>query len=128
MAIKVVNDYIVPAGVGVLDIGLKKWDESRLKVNPKAMEFAPIAPLAIVGAGTLARVANFMSRYDEPIKMAVAASMPGVVNKIYDWIVKPVAPTASYAGNRTRERVRDISMARSGVSSSKPGFEKTSII
>lgn len=88
------NDYVVPIGVGAIELGLKKWDESRLATNPAAMEYEPIAPYVIAGLGTVARFTNMLPKWDESLKMAVAASLPRVVTGLYDWVTKP-ATTAS---------------------------------
>lgn len=119
------NDYIVPIGVGVVELGLKAWDDSRLKTNPAAMEYEPIAPYVIAIGGTVARVANVMTKWDESIKMAVAASLPRVVTGLYDWVKKPTTPVSrSHATNTSRGS--GISVSR--VSARTPESEGIRIV
>lgn len=96
-----VQDYGIPAGVGAGELVLKAVDRSRLLKNPSAMEYEPLLPYAIGIGGTVARLANFATRHDNSIKMAVAASMPRVITGVYDWATVAVG---SKAGRMVRAR------------------------
>lgn len=107
MKINYTNDIIIPGAVGGIELGLKAWDDKRKETDPNVFEFEPIAPYVIAGTGTIARVADMLPKYDEPIKMAVAASMPRVITGLYDWVRKePVARKVSRNRSTTRTSTR----------------------
>lgn len=113
-----VQDYAVPAGVGVGELALKAVDRSRLIKNPNAMEYEPLLPYAIGIGGTAARLARFGQRHDDSIKMAVAASIPRIVTGVYDWAT--VAVGSRTARSVRARRVSSSARAEAGVANAPP--------
>jgi len=119
-----VQDYGVPAAVGLGELALRAYDRSRLMKNPSAMEFEPLLPYALAIGGTAARVTNFMPGRDETIRMVVAASMPRVLTGIYDWATTGVGilNTGRKVRRLTARRVGDITPAPPTPSYTQGGY------